>query len=77
MVLLSEVVIGLVIIIPSKEEPTLLSGPCRSYEIIVIQKTLDTLIQQFESGSSTLTDTVIFSDSLSAIGWVKTDMKHH
>ena len=58
---------------PSKEEPTLHSGPCGSYcsnneaEIIAIQKTLDTLLQQFESGSSTPTDTVIFSDSLSAI----------
>ena len=62
-----------VIMIPSKEESTLLSGPCGSYcsnyeaEIIAIQKTLDTLMQQFESGSSTPTDTVIFSDSLSAI----------
>ena len=58
--------------IPSKEEPTLFSGPCGSYcskyeaEINAIQKTLDTLIQQCESGSSTPTDKVIFSDSLSA-----------
>ena len=42
---------GSVIMTPSKEKPTLLSGPCGSYcsnyeaEIIAIQKTLDTLLQ--------------------------------
>ena len=64
---------GSVIMIPSKEEPTLLSGPCGSYcsnyeaEIIAIRKTLNTIIRQFESDSSTPRDTVIFSVSISAI----------
>ena len=64
---------GSVIILPSKEQQTLLSGPCGAYcsnydaEIIAIQKTLDALQQQFERGSTTPTDIVLFSDSLSAI----------
>ena len=55
------------IILPSKEQHTLLSGPCGAYcsnydaEIIAIQKTLDALQQQFERGSTAPTDTVLLT----------------
>ena len=63
---------GSVINIPTSE-PILLSGPCGAFcsnydaEIAAIQRTLDTLLEQFRNGQVRPLDIVIFSDSLSAI----------
>ena len=63
---------GSVINIPASE-PILLSGPCGAFcsnydaEIAAIQRTLDTLLEQFRNGQVRPLDIVIFSDSLSAI----------
>ena len=63
---------GSVINVPASE-PILLSGPCGAFcsnydaEIAAIQRTLDTLLEQFRNGQVRPLDIVIFSDSLSAI----------